>query len=886
MAWDRIAARLRSVLARVRGLFLGARPGREFDEELESHLRMHADDNVRAGMTPEEARRQAVLALGSLPGIAEECRDRRGYPALAHLLQDFRYGARALRKNRAFTTVAVLTLGLGIGANTAIFSVVNAVVLQPLPYPEQERLVHVWATNESAGDREDVASYADFAEWRAAAKSFTRLAAYTSRTVTIDGVDRAELVTALQATPGFFEVLGVAPARGRTFLDADTAPGAPPVALIADSLWQSRFGRGPDVIGKDIVINEERRTIVGVLPAGFEFSTIGSEQVYVPRPVDFKRGHSFLRVIGRLQHGIDRQAAQVEMDAITARIAAANPDTNEGVGANVVPLARAVAGDARTGLLVVLGVVFIVLLIACANVVNLVLARHSTRHRELALRAALGASRWRILQQLVAESLLLSLCGGAVGLLLSTWGTRILVLGLSANFKVSRIESAHVDPTVLAITLAVCVVSGLLFGVAPALSDAAPGLAKGLRESSRTISSRRNRRMQALLIVGETGLALILLAAAGTLLNSLLAMRPAELTLASEHVLVIDSWVPGSIATNRRERLRYFEDVRARVGVVPGVRSSALVASLPLSGGADTLDFHIKGRPDPAPDEAWSANFNIASAGYFSTMSIPVLTGREFTADDREGARQAIVVNQSAARRFWPDENAVGQEIMLPGTGEKTIVATVVGVAGDVRQASLGTPARPEIYLAVEQQGPDWHLTLVARTDGDAAKFAGVLKDVAQSVNRHIPVAGVYPLREVLDRSLAEARLLTAILAVFAGLAILLAAVGLYGVVSYSVAQRTSEIGIRLALGAERRRVVRAVLAQALRLSLAGSVLGLIGAAASVRLLLSLFDGAKAGGPLTLAAVALLLNAVALGAGYLPARRAARIDPAVALRNE
>jgi putative ABC transport system permease protein len=875
---------LRAWTARVSGLFGRDRREQELREEIDSHLHLHIEDNVRAGLLPVEARRQALLRLGGVERLKEEYRDRRSVPLLQHLALDVRFALRVLWKTPTFTAVAVLTLGFGIGANTAVFSVVNAVLLRPLPFPQSGRLVLIWATNTRNGDQHDVASYPDFEEWKASSGSFEGMAAFTSRGVTLAGLDEAVMVPALQTTPGFFETLGVLPTLGRTFQESDVMSGEPRVAILSDTLWRHQFGARADVVGQLIRANEEVHTIVGVMPAGFRFAPGEPEQIYTALAPDPNRNHGFLRVIGRLRPGVSRASAQSEMEAVARRIAQDFPKSNASVGVNVMPLLDAGVGDARNGLLLFLGVVTLVLLIACTNVANLMLARNAQRARELAIRTAMGAGRRRIIQQLLTESLVLSLAGGLLGLMLANWGTPLLVVLLSNAAPIPRIEATHSDWWVLGFTLTLSLATGVLFGVVPSLVAAPTDLNDTLRDSSRSVTAGvRGRSARAGLMIAETALALILLAGAAMLLKTLFVLRSTAPGFTAENVLTVEFLLPQKKLAGTADRATFFSDVLARVRTVSGVRSAALVANLPLNGGSDTLGFKIPGRGD----KFISANFNIVSAGYFRTMEIPVPAGREFTDQDRTSTLPVIVVNDAAARRFWPGENAVGKQILLPMSRTNILTLTVVGVAGDVRQMGLGIPTRPEIFLSSLQPGPGWpSMVLVVRTSVEPTTLAGAIKAAARVVDRDVPVNRMRSLDEVLAGSLAQPRVYTALLAVFASLALVLATVGLYGVVAYSVAQRTHEIGIRMALGAGPGDVVRMVLRHGAAYAIAGTVIGLAGAMAFMRLLTTVMPAAQPGDLATLAAVSALLLGVALAASYIPARRGSLVDPVVALRSE
>ncbi len=876
---------LRASLSRFGAMFGRERLDGELAAELEGHLAMAIDDNLRSGMTAAEARRQALLRLGGVAQVEERYRDRRGLPLLENLARDLRFGARTLRRNPGFTAVAVLTLGLGIGANTAIFSVVNAVLLRPLPFPESRRLVLIWGTNTENGDMEDVVSYPGFEDWKARSRSFERMAAFTTRGMTLSGADQAELVEAVQGTPGFFETLGVAPALGRTFRPEESEEGNARVAILSDSSWRRYFGGRRDVLGRTIRANEEAFTIVGVMPPELRFAfSAKPPEIYTPIVRDPSRTHGFLRVLGRLRSGVRIAAAQAEMDVIAAGLARQYPDSNRNVGAHVVPLVDALAGDARTGLMIFLGIVALVLLIACTNVANLMLARSASRQRELALRAALGAGRPRLLQQMVIESTALALAGGAVGLLLSSWTARLLVRLLSESFQIPRLESTSTDGWVLGFALVLSLATGILFGAVFAPLAVARDLHEGLRESGRTAAGGRGgRRLRGALVVTETALALVLLAGAGVLLKHLWVMRNTAPGFETKNMLGVSFALPRNKFANPVERTRFFEALQSRAAALPGVRAAALVANPPMGGGWDQLGFKIPGKTAPQPDGYFRANFNIVSPGYFRTMGIPVRAGREFTPQDGTGL-PAIVINESAAR-LWQGEGALGKTIDLPIDDEKSVTLTVVGVTADVRQMGLGVAPRPEVYLSFLQPGPQWSwLALMIRTQGEPAELAGTMRDFARSVDRDVPIAEVRTFDEILSASLAEPRVYTLLLAVFAALALTLATIGLYGVVSYTVAQRTPEMGVRLALGAERGDVVRLVLRQGLGLALTGTAIGLAGALAAMRLITRLIPEAQPGDPLTLAAVCALLIGVALVATYVPARRASRVDPTVALR--
>jgi predicted permease len=878
-------SRLRMAGSRLLGFFRKRQSDEHLDAELGSHLQFLTEENIRRGMSLKEARHAARREFGGVEKTKESYRERRGLPFLDTLVQDVRYAVRTLMKSPGFTAVAVLTLALGIGANTAIFSVVRAVLLRSLSFPQANRLVLIWATNATNGEMHDVASYPDFQDWKAQNKSFENVAAFTTRSAILTTEKQAERVSAVQASAEFFDTLGVQPELGRAFSSDEQQRGAGRVVLLSDLFWKRRFGQRADILGQIVRINEESYTIIGVMPPEFEIPPGRPEQIYMPMLRDANRNHGFLMVLGRLRGSVSISAAQAEMDVITHGLAAQFPRSDKGVGANVVPLTDAFLGPARTGLLLMLGVVTLVLLIACGNVASVMLARGASRQREMAVRAALGAGRKRLIRQLLTESVLLALAGGAAGLLLAAWGTRLLVALFARNFDIPRIGDAHTDLWVLGFTLLVSATAGIVFGILPALGAASADVNEGLRESSRSSTgSLHGQRIRSGLVVMETALALVLLSGAGVLLKSLLVMRGTAPGFRSDSLLAVEFSLPRIKFAETPERLRFFASVLDRLGGISGVRSAALVADLPLGGGEDGLAFHIVGRPDPSPNTSFQANFNIASAGYFQTMGIPLHFGREFTERDSVGTPGVVIVNDTAARRFWPGENPLGKQIVLDSAQPPL---TVVGVAGDVRQRSLGVHPKPEIFLDYLQPGPDWPwLLLVARTTEQPAKLAGTVKAVAASIDQDVPVLRINTMDEILSSSLAEPRVYALLLGVFASLALALAAVGLYGILSYAVTQRIHEMGIRMALGAAHGEILRLVLRRGMSLAFVGSLVGLAGALAARRVLAGLVHDVEAGDPLAFSAVTLLLLAVAFVASYLPARRAARVDPMIALRYE
>ena len=874
---------LRAWIIRLGAIFGSARGERELAAELESHVQLHVDDNIRAGMTPDAARRHALVALGGIEATKERYRDRRGIPLLDVLRQDMTYAVRALQKNRGFTATAIVTLALGIGADTAIFSVVNAVLLRPLPFADPDRLVMVYADGRG-DDRHDVVSYPTFVDWRDQSRSFDAAAAFANRNVTVDADGESELVPAKHVSASFFSVLAVQPAIGRAFTADEEGDPAAKVAILSDGVWRRRFGGAPEAVGQTVRLSGDAYTIIGVLPAGFHLEEADREQLYVPLAIDANRRHGFLRIVARLRRGVSPARAQMDLDAVAARLTRIYP-SNEARGSIVLPLVDALAGPSRLALLVLFGIVTALLLVSCANVGGLLLARGAARQREIAVRAALGASPGRIARQLLTESLLLALAGGCAGLVFADWLARLLVAIVSAAFSVPRLDATHTDGSVFAFTFIVSIATGTLFGLVPAWSSATPDLNRSLREAGQIGSGSRLPRMGGALVIAQTALALILLAVAGVLMKTLLTMRATHPGFETRNMLAFDLWLPPARFERRQDRARFFEETLTRVRALPGVRSAAFVADLPLGGNTDTQSFHIVGRSDPAPDRAFNSGFNVVSAGYFHVMGIPIRGGRDFLDSDGTLGPAVAIVNEAAARRFWPDRTPIGTQIRLPIARNRSMLLTIVGVAGDVRHQGLAQPPRAEIFLDALQSELSWSaFVLAVGTASDPMTLAQSTRRVLRDVDSNVPLPLVRTMEDVVARSMAEPRLYSLLVGAFAIAAVTLAAIGLYGLISYAVTQRAREMSIRLALGASRAAVVRMVLAQGVRLATIGTAIGVGGGLAATRVLVGLIKGVEPNDPRTFAAVVGVLLAVALGATYVPARRAARVNPIAALR--
>jgi putative ABC transport system permease protein len=804
------------------------------------------------------------------------------------LWQDLRYGARMLVKKPGFTLVAVITLALGIGANAAIFSVINSVLLRPLPYPQPEQLVWVWGTNPSSDIKQETASLPDFVDWKAQGQSFAAMGGFTSFSPILTGNGEPERLTGALVTDGFFATLGVPPLVGRTFTPDEDKPDNRRYAVISHGLWQRRFGASESIVGQKVTLNGNPHVVVGVMPPHFKHPLPAMRlpvEVWLPLGVDpaqaARRG-DFLGVVGRLKPGVSVPQAHAELNTIMGRLEAQYPDTNRGWGVIVLPLLDRFVGELRPTLYLLVAAVGFLLLIACANVANLLLARASARQREVAVRAALGAGRWRIVRQLLTESVLLSVVGGAVGLLLAKWGMDALV-GVSPA-DLPRVGEVALDWRVLGLTFAVSLATGVAFGLLPALQAANPHLSEVLKEGGRgSADSARGKRVRGALVVAEVALALVLLVGAGLMLRSFARLQNVNPGYNAENVLTVGLSLPASKYKEGPQVVAFYQQLLERVSTLPGAQAVGFVDALPLAGG-NYLSFAIEGRATQPTDRTPDAEHRVVSPGYFRAMGIPLVRGRLLTEQDNAQAPVATVISETAARRYFPNEDPIGKRVNF-GNPQTAPWRTIVGIVGDVRNEGLNAEPNPQMYVSFAQV-TQRNLTLVVRSAGEAtALIAGVRGKVAE-LDRDQPLYNVRTLEQMLAASLARERFGLLLIVTFAGLALALAAVGVYGVLAYSVTERTHEIGVRLALGAERRDVMRLVVGQGMKLVLAGVGVGLVAAFALTRLMAGLLYGVTATDPLAFVGVSALLTAVALVACWIPARRATKVDPMVALRYE
>jgi predicted permease len=818
---------------------------------------------------------------------------------MENLIQDLKYAARVLLKSPGFVLIAVLTLALGIGANTALFSIVNGVLLRPLPFPQPNQLV-ILSEKSAAFDSMSIA-YPNFQDWQRSNSSFSSIAAYRDDDFSITGSGEAERVRVGMISAGFFEMLGVKPTRGRLFTADDDRRASAPVALLSSGLWQRKFGSAPDIIGKRIMMNGDSYEVVGVVPGGFQLESTnfrGKQDVFVPIAVDKdtlfydRNAHPGIRAIGRLKPGLNLAAAQADMDQIANNLALAYPEADKGAGVSLVPLKKDIVGDVRPFLWVLLGAVGFVLLIACVNVANLQLARATARSREFAIRAALGASQSRVIRQLLTESVLLGLAGGAFGLLLAAWGTQAALKVLPETLP--RAQDVGVDGRVLIFTLIASVVAGVLFGLAPALKISRPNLQETLKESGRGASGARHRA-QGVFVVVEMAMALVLLIGAGLMIRSLLDLWSVNPGFNPRGVLTFAvSLSPslGANATTSRNALREMDETLQRI---PGVESvSSTGGALPMNGDNE-FPFWLGSEPKPADQSGMKQSlFYLAEPDYLSAMGIPLHRGRFFTRDDNEHSRPVIVIDESFARQYFPNQDPIGKRINIGIINTET---EIVGLVGHVKHWGLDTdgdanhPISAQAYLPL-MQIPDAFWTgppqaeVVVRTKGSPSAMAPAIRSAIEKLNGENVMYETKPLEQIVADSLAARRFSMILLGVFAALALLLSSIGIYGVISYVVGQRTHEIGIRMALGAQRSHVLRLMLGEGMKMALLGVGIGIAAALGLTQLMASMLFGVSTTDPITFCGVALVLTSVALAACYIPARRAMRVDPMVALRYE
>ncbi|HUL14642.1 MAG TPA: ABC transporter permease [Terriglobales bacterium] len=808
---------------------------------------------------------------------------------MTNLLQDLRFATRLMLKNPGFSFVAILTLALGIGANTAIFSVVDAVLLRPLPYKDPSRLVLV---EERSKYPTITVSYENYLDWRDQSHSFESMEAMYATNMTLTGKELPERVVARMVTAGFFPLLGVSPRIGRNFYREEDRAGGTPVAILSYALWQSRFGGAGDVLGKSFSLDARTYTVVGVLPPGFQF--FQPADVFLPfHPwaktlPDDRNWHPGILPVARLKPGISIEQARAEMQTISKRLEQQYPLYNTGDSSDVVPVHEQLVQNSRPALLLLLGAVSFVLLIACVNVANLLLARGASRGREVAIRTALGAGRGRVIRQLLTESVLLSLAGGGVGLLIASFALGPLLK--IAGGSLPQTGPVGLDGWVLAFTAAIAILTGLLFGIFPALRTARLDLRETLNEGSRgSTAGPGHHRMRNALLCMEISFAMLLLVGAGLLLRSFSRLQDVPPGFQVDHLLVADIPLARAVYAKPEQRYEFYDRLVEAARNLPGVRTAGAATFLPVSGGGSIIHFNITGRPPKSPNDFIAAGYRAVTPGYLETLDVPVLQGRLINPADTEHAPAVVVINATMAHTYFPSENPLGKRLQLGATPENEIpTMEIVGVVGDVRPG-LGVDPQAEMYLPYRQADqilPVFSLSIVLRTANDPSAETSSLRAALAQIDPGVPLVNVRTMETNMEGTVAQPRFRTWLIGIFAGLALALAGVGVYGVMFYSVTQRTSEIGVRVTLGARPEDVFRIIIAEALRTAFLGVVIGLVSAAALTRMLKAFLFGISAYDPLTFAGVALILTFVAVAASYFPARRAMRVDPMVALRYE
>jgi putative ABC transport system permease protein len=803
-------------------------------------------------------------------------------------LHDLRYAARLQRKNPAFTIIAIIALALGIGANTAIFSVVNTVLLRPLPYKDPERLVMVWEDASRHGYPRDTPAAANFVDWRDQSQNFEGMAAIADESFNLTGSGDPERLEGRRVSANMFPLLGVEPQLGRVFTAAEDQPGAQRVVILSYPLWQRRFGGDPAIVGQSLTLNGESHVVIGVMPARFQFPS-SDDQAWVPIALTQQdagnRNRHYLQVLGRLKPGVSLAQAQSEMSTIATRLQQQYPQSNAELGAVVQPLQEHLVGDIKPALLVLLGAVGLVLLIACANVANLLLARAAVRQKEIAVRVALGAKRSRLIRQFLTESVLLSTSGGLVGLAIAYGGLFLLKAFIPEN--ISQARDISIDLKVLAFTFLVSVATGLIFGLAPAIQAARFNQIDTLKEGGRDAATGGSgQRLRGLLVTAEVAISLVLLIGAGLLINSFLRLRNVDPGFRTDNLLTMKIVLPEPKYEEMERRSAFYTELINRVQALAGVRSAAVTSNLPLYRQGNSIGIGIEGQPAPPPGQERIIVTRIVSPRYFDTMSIPILRGRGLTDQDTETTPNVVVISETMARRYWPGEDAVGKRIAAGRIRTPEDWIQVVGVVKDVRQFELNAEPKPQMYLSYRQAGFFDSRDLVVKTEVDPASMAATVRKAVWEIDKDQPVSNIQTMDQILAESIARQRFSMLVLAIFAAVALVLAGVGIYGVMSYSVAQRTHEIGIRMALGAQTGAVLKLAVGYGMKLVIVGIAIGLIAAFALTRVMSTLLFGVTATDPMTFTLISLLLIAVAVLASYVPARRATRVNPIIALRYE
>ncbi|MCI0413009.1 ABC transporter permease [bacterium] len=888
MIWWRVAK------ARLRGLFHGETLEQDIDEELRCHMDILIEENIKRGMTPEEARLQAIRSFGNLGRIKDSARDVRGGGMIEVLWQDIRFGMRMLVKDPAFTVVALLALALGIGANTAIFSVVNGILLRPLPYNDPEKIITIWEP--SRGGHTLGLTDLEFFDVRDQNQVFENVAAYATGATNLTGGGEPERITGTWVSSGFFPVLGVHPMLGRTFTAEDDTPSPARVVVVSHGLWQRRFASNSNIIGRQVSLNGINRTIIGVMPRGFQFDHKDVE-LWLPLGLDranLNPGNRSYSAIARLKPGVTLEQARSHMNNLMAHLAQAYKKRfTNGVNAtntvNLIPLHELLVGNIRPALLILFAAIGFVLLIACANVANLLLARSDTRQKEIAIRMALGVGRLRIVKQLLTESVILSMLGGALGFLLAYWGVGAMIALAPASLP--RTSEIGLDVTVLTFTLAVSLLSGVVFGLVPGLQSSNPNLLTVIKEGGAAKTGNwKGRRTRQMLVISEIALAMVLVAGAGLMIKSFVRLLTVDPGFNPKNVLTARINLPPSKYSQRQQVDAFYKQLIERIETSPGVNAVGTITVLPLSGLNSNASFEIEGRPRVSDEVEQNADYRMVSLDYFHAMGISLLKGRHFAPSDHEDAPGVVIINESMADDFWRDQETIGKRINLAVPGSPWL--TIIGVIKNVKHKALDVESKPEMYFLQSQNayanalGLYPSVTFAVRGSSDPLSMSGTVKNAVKALDKDVPVASIETMEKVLSDSVAQPRFIMLLLAIFAIVALALAAVGVYGMMAYSVTQRRHEIGIRIALGAQAGNILKLVVRQGMLLAVIGVVIGLGLAFALTRVITGLLFEVSATDPQTFIGISILLPAVSLVALLVPARRALSVDPIVTLRYE
>ena len=883
---------------RLRSLFQRRQVERELEAELRFHLEEQTAENIATGMRPDEARNAALRAIGDLTRHQEECRDMRGVNVIENLSQDLRYGLRMFRQAPGFAAIAIVTLALGIGSNTAIFSVLQAALLRPLPYAQPDRLITLGEVRQQQKVTNRLSpltwnvSYPDFLDWRAQSKSFVSLAGFNGDGFTLRGVGQPESVFAVQVTPNFFSTLGVKPQLGRDFHEGEDEPSGPHSAILTHSFWKNRFGGDPAVVGRSIQLDSNSVTIVGVLPPEFEFAPRGNVQIWVPLHIGAEmatpRNLRWISVVGRVAGSATPKQAETEIGLINERLALAYPRQNGSIAVIVAPLRDRVLGRVRSLVLVLFGAVGLVLLIACANVATLLMARSTRRRREFAIRTALGAASRRLLAQLLCESLMLASTGAALGLAIARYGTTRLIAAIPEPQLNSMpfLRDAHPDPTVLAFLLIITILTAIAFGLAPAVEISSHNPGEALQDENRGVTAGGRTRLRQTLVIAEIALSVVLLVAAGLMVKSLESLLSRNPGFNTQRLLTFSVFLPPGNYPQPSDIVRFDRNFRDRIRAIPGVIGVVSTSVVPLTGGGNTIRFMVEGSPTP-PGQDHESDIRTISADYFSLIGVPLVQGRFFNDnDDTAAGPRRVLVNQAWVNQNLPEGNPIGRRVKFTNSPTQPF-REIVGVVGDNADTALDSPNEPILFTPQVQSGSPF-LTYLLRTAGEPLRAISPVRGVLRSLDSQMLVINAITMDQIISQSSSVflRRYPSFLIGSFAILALILAMIGLYGLISYSVSQRTREVGIRITLGAQPRDVMRLVLGEGVRLTLIGIGSGVLAALGLTRLMHSLLFGVSAIDPATFVVVTLLLTVAAIVSCYIPARRAVRTSPMNALRCE